>query len=73
MSSRMRLLPSLIYSTHVIDDECGRFREGEQTQTGLLVNYHHPAYFETTNTMYILIGKGTRKTVDADLAAAIYF
>lgn len=71
--SKIGLVNAMIFSSHVISDESGRFREGDYVRTGFLKDYYRPAFFETTNTMYILVGKGTRKAVEPNLAKAIFF
>ena len=59
-------LPILVYSHYIIDDELKRFQVGGPVRTSLLCKFHPPAFFETGNTVYILTGKGTRKTVTAE-------
>ena len=49
--------PTVIYSRHVIEDQLYRFRPGDQMRSSLLKAFHDPAFFETSNTMYVLIGK----------------
>ena len=68
-----QLRPSLIYGRHVLVDELGRYRPGDQMRSSMLKAFHPPAFFETANTMYILVGTGTRKTVKPNLAARIFF
>ena len=58
------LLPCVVKSNHVIEDEAKRFLGGNWMRSGLLVQFHHNAIFETRNTLYILVGPGTRKSVD---------
>jgi hypothetical protein len=70
---KMDLLPSLIYSTYVLDDEQGRFNLGDNARTSMLTKLHSTAFFETQTTMYVLIGKGTRKTVNPTLVAKIFY
>ncbi len=61
----------LIKADYVIDDQAGRFDEGDWVRSSLLLNFHENCVFETRNTFYILVGKGTRKSVDPKLVAAI--
>ncbi len=65
--------PSLIYSHFVIEDELGRFMAGDNVRTSLLNSFQPPAFFETGNTLYVLVGPGTRKTVSPSDVASIFF
>ena len=63
--------PSIIYSHHVIVDEKMRFPTGGFARSTLLQSFTRNAFFETQNTMYVLMGKGTRKTVKREHALSI--
>ncbi len=62
---------SLINANHILLDQQGRFNEGDWVRTSLLVNFHQGCIFETKNTFYLLVGEGTRKTVDPSLPASL--
>lgn len=62
---------SIIYAHHVIHDEGGRFERGNYVRTSPLVKFHASAFFETSSTVYILMGEGTRKTVSVENFNAI--
>ena len=62
---------SLINADHILFDQQGRFNEGDWVRTSLLVDFHNNCIFETRNTFYLLVGKGTRKTVDPALPSSI--
>lgn len=55
---------ALINATFVLFDEAGRFSSGSWVRTSLLTNFIDNCIFETRNTYYVLVGKGTRKTVN---------
>ena len=57
---------AVIKSDSVIDDEAGRFRPGDWVRTSPLVIFHPPCLFETQNTVYLLVGPGTRKSVPVE-------
>jgi hypothetical protein len=54
--------PCFVIANHVIFDELERYLPGGWVRTSLLSEFHPPAIFETRNTIYILVGKGTRET-----------
>lgn len=64
-------LPAMLFSHYIIDDELKRFPVGGNVRSSLLYKFHPPAFFETGNTVYILTGRGTRKTVTAENVMAI--
>lgn len=61
----------VIYARNVIHDDAGRFDNGDYVRTSPLVTFHKPAFFETSRTVYILVGKGTRKTISLENLAAV--
>jgi len=64
--------PCLINADHVIVDQAGRFMAEEWVRSSLLMNFSHNCIFETSNTFYLLVGGGTRKTISLELANAIF-
>lgn len=65
--------PVIIYARHVIEDQQQRYIHGDQMRSSLLKALYEPAFFETNNTMYVLVGLGTRKLVAPELAARLFF
>jgi hypothetical protein len=65
-------LPSLIKADTIIDDESGRFLPGEWVRSSPVVNFTENCIFETKNTVYLLVGKGSRKTVQLNLAMSFF-
>ncbi|WP_371257873.1 hypothetical protein [Pseudoalteromonas sp. '520P1 No. 423'] len=62
----------VIKADYVIDDQIGRFNEGDWVRTSLLLKFHHNCIFETANTFYLLVEEGTRKTINSNLAGAMF-
>jgi hypothetical protein len=63
---------TLIKADTIIDDEAGRFRPGEWVRTSPLVSFTENCLFETKNTVYLLVGKGSRKKISLDTALSFY-
>ncbi len=55
----------LIYANTIIDDEAGRFYAGQWVRSSAVQSNNENCIFSTSNTHYILIGSGTRKSVSA--------
>ena len=64
--------PCLIKSDCVIEDQAGRYKYKEWVRSSLLSNFSHNCIFETSNTFYILVGKGSRKKVSLDVVRSIF-
>jgi len=58
------LKPAVLYAKKVIEDERGRWGPEAQVRTTMLVSMHRECIFESTNSMYILVGPGLKKSVD---------
>ncbi len=65
--------PSIVYAKYVIWDKSNRWPQGSHVKTTLLREFDAEYFFITKNTVYILVGPGTRKTVDPSVAARIQF
>jgi hypothetical protein len=65
-------LAALIKADTVIDDEAGRLCPGDWVRTSLLVSFTENCIFETKNTVYLLVGKGSRKTISLDTSIAFF-
>ncbi|VAW82622.1 hypothetical protein MNBD_GAMMA12-572 [hydrothermal vent metagenome] len=66
------LSPSMVYSDNLIADSSGILYAGNWVRSTLLLNFHKECLFETENSFYLLVGKGTQKTVDAKTAFSLY-
>ena len=62
----------LIKADTVIEDEAGRFRPGDWVRSSPLVNFTENCIFETKNTVYLLVGKGSRKTISLYTAISFF-
>jgi hypothetical protein len=62
--------PAFLFANQVVIDETGRFHDAVRTTP--LLAFHAPCLFVTKNTVYILLGPGSRMTVDL-AAYRIYF
>ena len=67
-----RQLAALIKADTVIDDEAGRLCSGDWVRTSLLVSSTENCLFETKNTEYLLVGKGSRKIISLDTALSVF-
>lgn len=65
--------PAMLFANYLIWDSRGQWAEGWNVKSTPLVKFEENCFFITRNTVYILVGKGTRKTVDPDIAASLYF
>lgn len=64
--------PALVKADTIIDDEAGRYPSGGWVRTSLLVRFTENCIFETRNTVYLLVGKGSRKSVSLTTAMAFF-
>lgn len=62
----------LIKSDKVIDDELKRFPKNGWVRSSLILEVHKSGIFETSNTFYIAVGKGSKKTIDINDATAFF-
>jgi len=65
--------PAIIFANYLIWDSRGRWPEGWNVKTSALVAFEANCFFITRSTVYILVGKGHRKTVDSQVVAGIHF
>jgi len=65
--------PAIIFAHDVIWDSSKRMSEGWNVKTTALVRFEENCLFITRNTVYILVGKGHRKTVDPQMADSLHF
>lgn len=65
--------PAIVFANYLLWDSRDRWPEGWNVKTTPLVSFEENCLFITRNTVYILVGKGQRKTVDPRHAASIYF
>lgn len=54
---------SIVKADYIIYDELNRFPVGSWVRTSTILNIYEKCIFTTLNTNYILVGRGTRKSV----------
>jgi len=64
--------PILLYAHTVVIDSARRFTPGDWVRSTLLVELKNNYLFETNNSVYILLGAGSRKTADPVIVASIF-
>jgi hypothetical protein len=64
--NEMGFNPSILLSSNVVQDESGRFSAGGWVRSGYLVDFSRGYIFETSNTLYLLMGTGFRKQLSLD-------
>lgn len=62
----------VLYAHSVVLDSQGRFRSGEWVRSTPLVALTEGCFFETANTVYVLLGTGRRKTATASTVVKIF-
>ena len=65
--------PAIIFANYLLWDSRDRWPVGLNVKTSALVSFEANCFFITRSTVYILVGKGNRKTVDPQLIASIHF
>lgn len=65
--------PSFVYADKIIEDETATWDKGLAIKTTLLVEFCHNCLFVTRNTIYILVGAGSRMTVLPGVYAGLTF
>lgn len=69
--AKTRRQPALVYAHTVIYDSERRWDVGDFVRTSLL-HQHEDFHFKTLNTVYLLLGPGTRIHASADAVASIF-
>ncbi|MGE6792164.1 DUF6957 family protein [Pseudomonas guineae] len=64
--------PILLYAHSVVTDSARRFAPGDWVRSTLLVDLKSNFLFETKNSVYILLGAGSRKTVEPAVVTSIF-
>lgn len=65
------LQPVMVYAHEVMYDSSQRFEPGNWVRTTPLIKFTPPCFFETQNTVYILVGEGKRKTTSIQAIMSI--
>lgn len=64
--------PILLYAHTVVTDSARRFSPGDWVRSTLLVELKNSSLFETNNSVYILLGPGSRKSAAPDVVTSIF-
>ncbi len=65
------LQPVVVYAHEVMYDSSHRFEPGNWVRTTQLTKFTPPCFFETRNTLYVLVGEGKRKTTSIQAIMSI--
>lgn len=68
----LSLEPIVVHVDFVIEDEFGRANYGNFRISTPLVEMSEPCFFVTRNTVYILVGEGTRKAAAEQDVIALF-
>lgn len=60
-------LPIVLFSHSVLLHSTGDYENGERIKTGYATSYDGRGIFETSDTIFVLLGKGFRKSVSINL------
>lgn len=64
-------LPIVLFSHSVLLHSTGDYENGERIKTGYATSYDGRGIFETTDTIFVLLGQGFRKRVSIELLNAV--
>ncbi|EPK5821768.1 hypothetical protein QOZ52_02795 [Pseudomonas aeruginosa] len=64
--------PALIYAHSVVYDSARRWDVGDFVRTSLLSQFAEGFQFKTLNTVYLLLGPGTRKHCLPEIVSSIF-
>ncbi|MBV2132393.1 hypothetical protein KRX52_06200 [Pseudomonas sp. MAP12] len=65
-------LPLLVFAHEVVFDSAGRFAPGDWVRSSLCITCPEDGFFETGNTVYVLLGDGCTKQADYKLLFSIH-
>lgn len=63
--------PVMLYAHEVVFDSLGRFRRGDWVRSSPLVSFFDDCFFQTHNTLYVLLGTGERKRAEPSVISSI--
>lgn len=66
------LLPQLVFAHEVVFDSAGRFDAGDWVRSSLGIACSTDGFFETGNTVYVLLGSGCTKKAEYNLVFSIH-
>lgn len=66
------LQPVILYSHSVLYDSARRFDVGDWVRTTPLVSFSDGCFFQTRNTLYVLVGDGLRKQTELSTVMSLF-
>ena len=66
------LQPVVLYAHNVLFDSRRRFDVGDWVRTTPLVSFSEGCFFQTRNTLYVLVGDGLRKQTDLSTVMSLF-
>lgn len=67
-----KLQPVMLYAHCVLYDSNQRFNPGDWVRTSPLIAFTDDCFFRSRNTLYVLVGNGTRKRAELSTVASIF-
>lgn len=64
--------PVMLYAHNVMFDSAGRFDVGDWVRTSPLVSFSEGCFFQTRNTLYVLVGDGLRKQTELSTLMSLF-
>lgn len=64
--------PSFMVADYVLEDDSGRFSEGAYIRTSFMIACHENCLFETENSIYVLVGTGTKSIISVSKAEKLF-
>lgn len=64
--------PVMLYAHQVVLDSRMRFQPGDWVRSTPLHSFTEGCFFRTSNTVYVLLGHGVRKSADFSIVAKIF-
>jgi len=55
-------LPLILFAHRVVEDSQHRFQAGDWVRSSMCTSFHEGVFFETKNTVYVLLGAGHEQT-----------
>ena len=64
--------PVMLYAHEVVSDSQRRFQPGDWVRSTPLVSFSDGCFFQTLNTVYVLLGNGVRKTAELSTVIKVF-
>lgn len=66
------MAPRLVFAHNIVFDSAGRFAPGYWVRSTFEVSYTAQGFFETGNTVYVLLGEGCSKAETLEVVFSLY-